>query len=264
MDFRKELALLFRSRVAVLNVVSYEERRVIRELQGLKWPEQHGLYTWDIGDQFVALQESQPRFDATRTATPDNVLDIIDQCPAPATFVLKDFHQVWEAKRSNIRKLRNLAQRLPESQPPRRIVIVTPEPCLPVELKEEVPIIELGKPTLEEMDAILDASVETLVGESGALRKLRPELRQRIVEAALGLSSTQAQRVFQKAVISGNRQAASPLDEKCIDLIVEEKRAIIRESGALEYYAANEGIDQVGGLAQLKKMARTTPRSVLG
>ena len=253
MDFRKELALLFRARVAVLNVVSYEERRVIRELQGLKWLEQHGLYTWDIGDQFVALKQSQPRFDATRAATPDNVLDMIDQCQAPATFVLKDFHQVWEAKRSNIRKLRNLAQRFPESQPPRRIVIVTPEPCLPTELKDEVPVVELGKPTMEEMDAILATSVEALVGETGALRKLRPELRQRIVEAALGLSSTQAQRVFQKAVISGNRQAASPLDEKCIDLIVEEKRAIIRESGALEYYAANEGIDQVGGLTQLKK-----------
>ena len=253
MNFRQELALQFRARVAVLNVVSFEERRVIRELQALKWPENHGLYTWDIGDQFVVLKESQPRFDAGRAASPDNVLDMVDQCPAPATFILKDFHQVWEAKRSNIRKLRNMAQRWPESQPARWIVITTPTPCLPDELKEEVPVVELGKPTIEEMDAILETSVDSLLGQSGTLRKLRPELRQRIVEAALGLSSTQAQRVFHKAVISGNRQAASPLDEKCIDLIVDEKRAIIRERGALEYYPASEGMDRVGGLGQLKK-----------
>ncbi len=253
MDFREELALQFSARVAVVNVVSYEEQRVIRELQKLIFPEHHGLYTWDIGDQFVALKESQPRFDASRPATPDNVLDLIDQCPAPATFVLKDFHQVWDAKRSNIRKLRNLAQRLPTAQPLRRIVITTPERCLPQELKEEVPLIELGKPTLEEMDAILDSSVDTALGQAGTLRRLRPELRQKIVEAALGLSSTQAERVFHKAVASRPPEAIGLLDEKCIDLIVEEKRAIIRESGALEYYPATAELKQVGGLGVLKR-----------
>lgn len=253
MNFRKELALYFRARVAVLNVVTREERRVVRELQAIKWPNDHGLYTWDIGDQFVALKESQPKFDASRSATPDNVLDFIDQCNAPATFILKDFHQVWDAKRSNIRKLRNLAQRLPETKPPRRIVVTTPEPCLPTELKDEVPIVELGKPVHEEMNAILDASVDAALGRAGALGKLRAELRQKIVEAALGLSSTQAERVFHKAVIMGNPQGSSPLDERCIDLIVDEKRAILRESGALEYYPTSEGIDQVGGLAELKK-----------
>jgi len=188
-----------------------------------------------------------------RKATPDNVLELIDQSRGPATFVLKDFHQVWEAKRSNIRKLRNLAQRLPDANPPRRLVLTTPEPCLPMELKDEVPVLELGKPSLEEIDEILSGVIEGEAGRRGAAGRLRPELRQKIVEAALGLSSTQADRVFRKAVVRARGRSAGALDEKCIDLIVAEKRAIIRESGALEFYPATEGIHQVGGLEVLKK-----------
>lgn len=258
MSFRQELALHYRTRVAVVHVVSYEERRVIQELRKMKWPENHGLYTWDIGDQFVTLKEGSPPLsakgapDGQRTATPDNILDILDQCQTPGTFILKDFHQVWDAKRSNIRKLRNLAQRWPHAQPPRLIVLTSPDPCLPNELKDEIPVLELGKPGQPEMNAILDQAVDAAVGRGGSLRTLSAELRQKVVEAALGLSGIQAERVFQRAAVSGDPQRRCPVDETCINLIVEQKRAIIRESGALEYYPANEGIEQVGGLAELK------------
>jgi SpoVK/Ycf46/Vps4 family AAA+-type ATPase len=43
------------------------------------------------------------------------------------------------------------------------------------------------------------------------------------------------------------------LDESCIDLISEEKRAIIRESGALELYPYVESMERVGGLEVLKE-----------
>jgi SpoVK/Ycf46/Vps4 family AAA+-type ATPase len=74
-------------------------------------------------------------------------------------------------------------------------------------------------------------------------------LRTKLVEAALGLTSTQARRVFQKAVVASRD---GRLDERCIDLIVEEKRAIIRGSGALELYPHVERPDRVGGLEALK------------
>lgn len=249
MSLQEELKLHFDARIAVLNVVSSEEARVLQELtelaRGPGWPADEGLYTWDIADQFTCLKPARVSFDDKREATPDTILRMVRDFPGSATFVLKDFHQVWEAKRGALRGLRNLVARLPEVSPRKNIVITTPEHCLPVELKNDVPVLELAKPDAREMDYLL----ERTVGTTGALRGVTPALRGRLVEAALGLTSTQARRVFQKAVVTSR---GGRIDERCIDLVVEEKRAIIRESGALELYPQIESADRVGGLEVLK------------
>lgn len=249
MTFAEDLKLHFDARIAVVNVVTTEEARVLAEVEALcrgpGWPADEGLYTWDIADQFTCLKPAKVPFDDKREATPDTILRMLRDYPGGATFVLKDFHQVWEAKRGTLRGLRNLAATLPTRSPRKNILITTPEHCLPAELKHDLPVLELAKPEASEMDALL----ERTVGDVGALRQVAPGLRAKLVEAALGLTSTQARRVFQKAVVSGR---GGRLDERCIDLIVEEKRAIIRESGALELYPFVEQEDRIGGLESLK------------
>ncbi|AUB81686.1 AAA family ATPase [Candidatus Thiodictyon syntrophicum] len=249
MTFAEDLKLHFDARIAIVNVVTTEEARVLAEIEALcrgpGWPADEGLYTWDIADQFTCLKPAKVPFDDKREATPDTILRMLRDYPGGATFVLKDFHQVWEAKRGTLRGLRNLAASLPARSPRKSILITTPEHCLPAELKHDLPVLELAKPDAAEMDALL----ERTVGDVGALRQVTPGLRAKLVEAALGLTSTQARRVFQKAVVSGR---GGRLDERCIDLIVEEKRAIIRESGALELYPFVEQEDRIGGLESLK------------
>ena len=249
MAFKDELKLHFDARIAVVNVVTSEESRVLQELaelaNGPGWSPSEGLYTWDVADQFQCLRPAKDPFDTAREALPDAILRMIDDFAGSATFVLKDFHQVWQARPEVLRAIRNLAARLPESAPRKNIVITTPEHCLPVELKHDVPVLELAKPDALEMDAL----IERTVGDAGVLRDVKPALRAKLVEAALGLTSTQARWVFQKAVVSSG---ASQLDERCIDLIMTEKRAIIRESGALELYPRVESAERVGGLDALK------------
>lgn len=249
MRFQDDLKLNLDARIAVVNVVTTEEARVLAEIEamckGPGWPAEEGLYTWDIADQFTCLKPAKAPFDDKREATPDTILRMIRDYPGGATFVLKDFHQVWEAKRGVLRGLRNLAASLPERSPRKSIVITSPEHNLPTELKADVPVLALAKPDAAEMDALL----ERTVGATGALRTAGAGLRAKLVEAALGLTSTQARRVFQKAVVASRN---GRLDERCIDLIVEEKRAIIRESGALELYPFVERPDRVGGLESLK------------
>jgi len=249
LNLQDEIKLCLDAHIAVINVVSNEEIRVLQEIRELtqhrSWPAYEGLYTWDIVDQFICLKQSQIPFDDKREATPDTLLRILRDYKGGATFILKDFHQIWEARRSVVRGLRNLAANLPECTPRKNIIITTPEYCLPLELKADIPVIELAKPNLVEMDIILERSI----GATGALRQIKTALRAKLVEAALGLTSTQARRVFQKAVVRGT----DGLDENCIDLINEEKRAIIRESGALELYPYVEPMERVGGLDVLKE-----------
>jgi SpoVK/Ycf46/Vps4 family AAA+-type ATPase len=71
-----------------------------------------------------------------------------------------------------------------------------------------------------------------------------PEGRERIVEAALGLTLTEAQNVLAKSIVRN----------KTFDVgtVLGEKKHIIRKSGILEYYEAEESLDGIGGLEILK------------
>jgi SpoVK/Ycf46/Vps4 family AAA+-type ATPase len=72
----------------------------------------------------------------------------------------------------------------------------------------------------------------------------------------LGLTASQAHRVFAKAIVSDG-----VLDDRDIDLVMQEKKEIIRESEALEFYAVTETADDVGGLDVLKEWLRLRERA---
>lgn len=249
MNTHSEIVLMLKSRIHVIHLVSYEETRIIRDLVLLtqKAPglENLGVYSWDVADQFDCLKKSASEFNVGQTATPDTILNMIDQFDGDAIFVLKDFHQVWELKKSVVRKLRNLAGKLPASSSRKYIVVLTPDVAVPKELKEDMVSLEYEKPDGKTMEGIL----ARVVGKS-AFDGIKPALKDKIVESGLGLSATQAERVLRKAIV-GSRNGT--LTESCIDLIVEEKCRIIRESGALEFYPNVESSDNVGGLEVLKK-----------
>ena len=103
MKWEEELLRNFTARVSIVNVISYDENRVVRALEGLaagtEWPEGCGLYGWDIADQVSVLPRVPKTFDVNAVATPDTILTMIDQYEGSAVFVLKDFHFVWESKK---------------------------------------------------------------------------------------------------------------------------------------------------------------------
>ena len=251
----------FKARISVLHVVGYDEARLLRDLTAASqdpnsgWPPGMGLYTWDMADQFQCLVRPTQPFDTSKPATVDTLFNMLDAHPGSATFVIKDAHMIWEQKRTPVRKLRNLAQQWPAANPRKCLILLVPDWssagesraafALPAELKHEVVSIECPKPDKQGMAQCL----ARVAGNTPALQGVRPELREKIEEAALGLSAVQAERVFRKAIV---RSRGGRLDENCIDIIQEEKRAIIRESGALELYPYTEAQENVGGLEVLK------------
>jgi SpoVK/Ycf46/Vps4 family AAA+-type ATPase len=80
---------------------------------------------------------------------------------------------------------------------------------------------------------------------------LGKEGTEKLVRSALGLSANQAQRVFAKAIVSGG-----VLNEEDIALITQEKKQIIRDFGALEFYDCHESLGDAGGLQELKQWLR--------
>jgi SpoVK/Ycf46/Vps4 family AAA+-type ATPase len=77
--------------------------------------------------------------------------------------------------------------------------------------------------------------------------ELNGEGRDKLLQAALGLTLGEAENVFAKIIVKEQRLSGDDLAE-----VFAEKQQIIRKSGLLEYYAANEDFGSVGGLAILK------------
>jgi SpoVK/Ycf46/Vps4 family AAA+-type ATPase len=71
------------------------------------------------------------------------------------------------------------------------------------------------------------------------------------VKAALGLTLQEAENAFAKAIAHDRK-----IDAQDIQLVLAEKRQIIRKSGLLEYYPADDSLGSVGGMDLLKAWLR--------
>lgn len=249
MDWMEELALCWKARVAVVNLVTRDEAWVLRRLveAAARGGGEAGFYTWDLSNRYEAVRSGQPELDTSPIPAdrPDELLKRMLVYPGAATIVLRDAHLFWEGRAIVVRAIRNLAQRLPAKNPPVNVVLLTPTRCLPEELKNDVVQIECPIPDEEEMSAVLRAVIAKTAGLADTERQ--------IVKAALGLSAAQAGRMFRKAMAAGGSGA---LDERCIPLIAEEKRAVLKESGALEFCARRQVSNSVGGLEELRRWLR--------
>ena len=109
-DFQRELELLFRSRFTLINIVSHEEERILRNLTTVCVGSKRRLYTWDQADQFRCLTNNDN--DLPKAKDPIEALSAIDKLGGLAVVVLPDFQRCLDQDARTVRKLRNLAQKL--------------------------------------------------------------------------------------------------------------------------------------------------------
>jgi SpoVK/Ycf46/Vps4 family AAA+-type ATPase len=239
-DITDQVLIYLRARVALIVIVTIEEQRAIQVLNDV----QRGrgdVITWDFADHFSSK-------DIPAATDPVSALDKIkDRATRDAAkrdlYVLKDFHEFWSKDAKVRRKLRNLAQQLVYTGS--SLVVTTPTRKIPEELKDDAVVIDMPLPTEVALRAELDQLTKST---SGIKNKLTEQGRSRLAQAALGLTTAQAKRAFAKAIVRDQ-----VLDDRDIDVVQAEKKAVIRESQALEFYAAGETPDDIGGLDALKK-----------
>ncbi|MCP4538597.1 MAG: AAA family ATPase [Chloroflexi bacterium] len=246
MNFEERLDVYLRARFTLIVLVTLEEERALETIKTVCERTQRPCQSWDVADGFQTLTgKSAP----PPARDPLTALEQIDKAGGNTLFVLKDLHEFWCDARIK-RKLRSVTQRLKFTK--KSIAVTTPFSKVPEELKDEVVVVEFPSPQAAELEQVLDRLAQT----PGVKVKLTPLGRDKLVQAAVGLTVSQAQRVFAKAIVRDG-----VLDDQDIDLVTEEKKQVIRESEALEFYAATETPDDVGGLGVLKEWLRLRERA---
>ncbi len=248
MNFQTEIETLIRARYPILYIITSEEMRVQNILVEIAAKRQKKVFEWTYSSGIVAagasIQSQKSRNPTTKD--PLAALDMVIDQVEPAIFLFKDFHPFLT--RNNfavIRRLKDIALHLKNSY--KTIVLISPVMEIPAELDKEVTVINFLPPSKEDLGVKLDKIVEEVRQKNKVLIELDEEGRERLLQAALGLTLGEAENVFAKIIVKNQRLSADYVNE-----VFAEKQQIIRKSGLLEYYAADEDFTSVGGLAVLK------------
>jgi ATP-dependent 26S proteasome regulatory subunit len=242
--FVRELDTLVRARYPLVQLVSWEEQRLDAILEGLARNHGKAFYAWSStqGLRKIAGARYVPPLDGTKD--PVEALSAIHKLGEPSLVVLKDFHPFLNDP-IVVRWLRELATHLKTTYT--TLILLSPTQSIPVELEKEISVLDVPLPTFEDLKLLFTEIVQVLRKANRIRVVLEPGEAEQMIKAALGLTLSEAENAFAKAVAKDDR-----LDRTDIALILEEKRQVIRKSGLLEYYPAQEGLRQIGGLENLK------------
>jgi MoxR-like ATPase len=241
-NFQDDLAALLWANVPIAAVITYEEERVLKALVGLEGGEKLGITVWDLADGFSTVREGTAPFPA-KDCTVETVLEhIATKAPHAHVFVLRDFHHAWSQKKGYVtRKLRNMAPALRAKS--QYIILTMPRADLPLELRDDVVVLHVPLPDHGEVSRLFDEVTARL----DRSRLPTEGVRDKLISSALGLTTNQARLAFSRVLAQHGK-----FDERGIELVTWAKREAIRESGALEFWPAEEGEAGVGGLDLLK------------
>src|SRR5438477_11231587 len=243
--FVADLDTLIRARYPLIYLVSWEEQRLDAILQDLA--AQHGkvLFAWSVtrGLRRIGGVRALPQIEPQKS--PAEMLATIGKMGEPSLVVLKDFHP-YLSDAAVVRALRELAQDLKSTYT--TVILLSPVLQIPVELEKEMFVLDVPLSGLRDLYQQLREIVLVVRQGNRATVDLSKEQAEQLIKAAQGLTLSEAENAFAKAIATDGR-----LGGQDIRLVLDEKRQVIRKSGLLEFVSVDEDLGTVGGVDALKQ-----------
>ena len=248
-QFQQEFSEIVRARFPLIYLQTFEEQRAIHLLQDICAGNGHqGLnrpvYLWSQTNGIKNNQNQQLR-------SPHLLFEHIAGLQESAIYVLLDFHSFLDCNhppnQDIIRHLRELGIALRDNKLAQTIVIISPVMNLPQSLQKDMILMDLPFPIQSEIRTSLDRLILKSRG-MGISTFLTEADKEQLCKAALGLTQSEAEGTFARAMASNGTLEASD-----VDVILAQKQQILKKSGALEYVGSNFNLADVGGLENLKQ-----------
>ncbi len=238
----QDLKKFILSKTSIVYIQSDEEDRVeglLKELSGTFQPRPK-IFIWN---PFQGLTGENERIENSKS--PFDALDRVIQSNEQAFYLFEGLHPFLNTDLSLPRKLKDLHRSLRNRYT--TLFILAPVLIVPEELKRDMMVYELPMPDATEVEQTLMGIITSSPQTSKLAESLTPEMKDRMVKAALGLSLDQVARAFRSALIG-----RTAVDASLIDAIIEEKGQLIRKSGILNLIVHRPALEDIGGLENLK------------
>ena len=247
----KKLSHLLRARFPYIYISTYEEARATKFIKKIVTDEKQIKFVREV---FVWTQATGLKNDEkviANTTSPNKLIEFIEKYNKDSLFILYDFHVFFGNKQRQpdagiVRALRDLIPSLKSNSVRKNIIFISPELNIPDTLQKEIAIYDFCLPKVDEIKEHLNKMIQT--NSRINVTNLSEEDKDRLCKAALGLTMQEAENAFALAMVNNGK-----LDRDDIGIILEEKMQVIRKTGMLEYVESDLGIEDIGGLDNLKK-----------
>ena len=247
----KKLSHLLKARFPFIYIATYEEERATKYIKSIVTSKTQIKYTREV---FIWTQATGLKIgnDAIlNTTNPNKLIEYIEKYDKDAVFILYDFHVFFGIKHKSadstiVRALRDLIPILKTSKARKNIIFISPDLVIPDTLQKDIVIYDFPLPKLEDIKEKLNRMLS--VNRRIDTDELTDEDKDKLCKAALGLTMQEAENAFALAMVQDGT-----LNKSDIQIILEEKMQVIRKTGLLEYVQSDMGINDIGGLDNLKK-----------
>ena len=269
----EEVSVLIGARFPLIYIVSWEEDRVLEVLAKICQKMGKALHVWSVSTGLKPYMQSKPTGHPGRVASgsldlgtnsTNMLLDDLNEVQSSsenAVFVFKDMHHFLDESRSFgdavpkvVRKIRDVCKEVIGSK--KSFIALSSKLIIPSDLEKDVTVVDFPLPDMFEVRGILDRVLNEVKDTPDVEVDLSDVDKEKVVKAALGLTALEIENVFAKAIVKDSK-----FNKDDLSLILKEKQQIIRKSGLLEYYEAQECVSQVGGLNNLKAWITKRARS---
>jgi SpoVK/Ycf46/Vps4 family AAA+-type ATPase len=242
----QELKKFVLSKASIVYILSDEEDRVeslLKELTSTFQPKPK-LFIWS---PFQGMTGENEKVD--NSSNPLEALDKVIQRTDQAFYLFEGLHTFLKTDRLISRKLKDVHRSIRNRYS--TLFIIAPTLVVPEELHRDMIVYELPMPDATEVERTLMGIISGSPHASKLTESLTPELKDRMVKGALGLSLDQVARAFRSALIG-----RTTADSSLIDAVIEEKGQLIKKSGILNLVVNGPALDEIGGLENLKEWLR--------
>ncbi len=217
-----------------LYLVSHEEQRVDGEMKSICKELKYSLIVWSAVDGLVDTAKST----TTSANDPLEALIAIKDMKEKTIILLRDFHlSLIDPNSILIRQLKDVL--LDAKTKFKTLIILGCRLVLPPELERELTVVEFALPGKNDLGAVLDGILE-----SAGIKSIEPDVRDRAIDAASGLTTIEAENAFALSVAESKGIAP--------EIVAREKAQAVKKNGLLEIVETTESLDSIGGLDLLK------------
>jgi SpoVK/Ycf46/Vps4 family AAA+-type ATPase len=235
---QEELSILIQAQYPLIYLVTSEEERAEQAIALIaqQKPERK-LFVWTLTGGI--LEHGGSGSPQNSTKPPQLALEFAIRHRDDAIFVFKDLHPVFD-NAEVVRYLRDAIAAFKGTQ--KTIILMSPFQQIPIELEKEVAVLDFALPSMKELESVLNQQLALTRGKA-----LTDETREKLIKAALGLTKDETEKVYRKAQVTANK-----LTEAEVEIVLSEKKQLIKRNGILEYIEDDETLASVGGLEELK------------
>lgn len=240
---KEELSVLVQAQYPLIYLVTSEEERAEQTIAAIAQTKpQRRVFIWTVTHGIV--EYGQPRnITQHNTVSPEAAIEWVIRQREPGLYVFKDLHPFVDSP-AVTRWLRDAIASFKETS--KTIILMSPVQTVPIELEKEVAVLDYPLPDMAELNNVLTQQLE-----QNRVRRPTTETREKLLKAALGLTKDEAEKVYRKAHVTAGR-----LTEAEVEIVLSEKKQLIRRNGILEYIEEDETLESVGGLEELKHWLR--------